>query len=180
MKISINLLPLEVAAHEMKRAKFYKIQAIGVAIILVMIFLTSLTLALRILQSRSVSLNKDRVAKAEQQVTDLKSTQASLLILKSRLTVISQYLGVPSKQTAMYQLIEKLIPSSVTVNALAVDGMGGVSLTVLIPDAETLDNLIDNLTTKETNEGKIGQISIENLNRGRDSLLRMNFKIQQK
>lgn len=180
MKIAINLLPPEVTTHEKKQAKFYKIQAIGVAIILVMTFLTSLTLALRILQGRSISLYKDRVAKAEQQVTDLKSTQASLLLLKSRLTVIGQYLGVPSKQTAMYQLIEKLIPSSVTINALAVESVGGVSLTVLIPDAQTLDNLVDNLTTKEANEGKISQISIENLNKGRDNLFRMNFNIQQK
>lgn len=180
MRIAINLLPPEITTQALKQAKFYKIQAIGVAIILVMTFLTSLTLALRILQSRNMTLYQAKAAKAEQQVSDLKGVQASLLVLKSRLTVISQYLGVLSKQTSMYQLIEKLIPPSVAVNGITVDNTGGVLLTVLVPDSVSLDNLVDNLTTKENNEGKISQISIENLSRGRDNLFRVSFKIQQK
>lgn len=178
MRISINLLPPEIKTQALKQAKFYKIQAIGVAIILVMTFLASLTLALRILQNRNISLHQAKVAQAEQQASDLKGIQASLLVLRSRLTVIGQYLGVLSKQTSMYQLIERLIPSSVAVNGISVDNTGGVSLTVLVPDAVSLDNLVDNLTAKETNEGKISQISIENLSRGKDNLFRISLKIK--
>lgn len=174
------MVPAEVTTREVKQAKFYKIQAAGVTIILVLTFLTSLTLALRILQSKSISLEKARVAQAEQQVSDLKGTQASLLLLKSRLGVIGQYLGVPSKQTSIYQLIERLIPAGSVVNTLAVDANGGMILTLQVPEAENLDNFVNNLTNQETNEGKITQVSIENLSRGRDNIFRVGLKIQQK
>lgn len=178
MQISINLLPTEITLEELKKAKFYKIQAVGVAIILVLTFLTSLTLALRILQSRNITLHKAKVAKAEQRVSELKDTQASLVVLKDRLTAVSQYLGVSSKQTTLYQLIDKLIPSSVAVKGIAVDRTGTVTLTVLVPDSSTLDDLVVSLTDKESNEDKIKQISIENLNRGKESFYRVSFKIK--
>lgn len=180
MKISINLLPPEIATQALKQAKFYKVQAIGLAIILVMIFLASLTLTLRILQGSRISLYKEKMAQAEQQISELKGIQASLLVLRSRLTVISQYLGVSSKSVSMYQLVGKLIPPSVAVNGISVDSTGGVLLTVLIPDIQSLDDLVNNLTTKENNEDKISQISIESFNKGRDNLFRVSLKIQQK
>ena len=55
-KLSINLLPVEFTAEEVKRAKFYKIQTLGVGIILFMIFLASITVSLRILQSHNINL----------------------------------------------------------------------------------------------------------------------------
>ena len=52
MKIAINLLPIEFTEQEVKRAKFIKIQTIGVFVILLMVFLSSLSVALVILQSQ--------------------------------------------------------------------------------------------------------------------------------
>lgn len=178
MQISINLLPPEITTQQLKRAKFYKIQAAGVAVILVLTFLTSLTLALRILQNRSIELSKAKLAQAEQRVSDLKEIQVSLLLLKNRLSVIDQYLGVLSKQNSMYQLIEELVPPSVAINAITVDATGGVLLTVLAPDAVSLDKLVNNLSVKENNEGKVSQVAIDSLNRGKDSFYRVSFKIK--
>lgn len=178
MKIAINLLPPEITTQQLKRAKFYKIQAAGVAIILVLTFLTSLTLAMRILQSRSIELSKAKLAQAEQRVGELKEIQVSLFLLKNRLSAIDQYLGVASKQNSMYQLIERLIPPSVAINAVTVDAAGGVLLTVLVPDAVSLDELVNNLSVKENNEGKISQVAIDSLNRGKDTFFRVSFRIK--
>lgn len=177
MKISINLLPPETIAEELKKAKFYKIQSVGVAIILVLVFLTSLTLALQILQSRNITMVQAQVTKSEQRITALKDTQAALVLLKDRLNVINQYLGVSSKQAAMYKLIDGLIPSSVAVTSVAVDKGGGVSLVAAVPDSGTLDHLISDMTDKETSEGRISQLGIENLSRSRDGLYRISFKV---
>lgn len=178
MKISINLLPPEVMAKELKKVKFYKIQSVGVAVILLMIFLSSLTLALQILQSHNIALYKAKLTQAEEKVSTLKGVQASLFLLQNRLTVINQYLGVSSKQSIAYQLIDKLIPPSVVISAVSVDRSGEVVFSALIPDSTSLNNLINNLTLKESNEGKISQVSLESLNRGRDGLYRISFKIK--
>lgn len=177
MKISINLLPPEFRAEELKRAKFYKIQAIGVVIVLMMTFLTSTTVALRILQSHNIQQIQTRFSKAEQKVLGLKNTQASLMLLQNRLTTINQYLGVSSKQTSMYQLIDKLIPQSVSVNAITVDKSGQAVFTALVSDSQALDNLMTNLTSLETNENKISQVQVESINRGRDGIYRISFKV---
>lgn len=175
-KISINLLPSEIMARELKEAKFYKLQFAGIAIVLVMVFLASLTLALRILQNQSLAAIQATVAEEGQRVSDLKETQASLLLLKNRLNVINQYLGIPSAQSTMYELLEKLIPFSISVNALSIDKGKGVTILATAPDSFALDDLVNNLTNQETNEGKISQISVEALNRGRAGFYRVSFK----
>lgn len=176
-KISINLLPPEIMVQEAKKARFYKIQFAGILVILVMFFLASLVIALRILQSRNITSIQATLAQEEQKVTDLKTTQGSLLLLKDRLNVIDKYFGVPSKQSTLYDLLNKLIPPSVIVNEISIDNAGIIALSATVPDSIVLDRLIVNLTLKEINEGKINNVSVEALNRGRDGYYRISFKL---
>lgn len=176
-KISINLLPPEITAAEKKKSRFLRIQFIGIIVILTMIFFTSLTVALRILQTHNISLIQAKVALAEQQVSDLKDTQVSLFLLKDRLSTIDKFFGVSSKQTAMYQLLDKLIPKNVIINSVNIDRSGSVTLNVLAPDSATLDILITNFTTKDTNEGFITQVLMDSINRGKDGFYRISLKI---
>lgn len=177
-KISINLLPSEVRTKELKKEKFYKIQFIGIMIVLTVVFLTSLTVALRILQSRNMESHKAELTKAENKVVALRDTQVSLVLLKNRLGIIKQYLGIASNQSSMYRLIDELIPTSVAVNTIAVDRSGFVTFQAFTPDAAIVENLINNLSMKESNEGRITQVSIESVSRGRDGIYRLSFKIK--
>lgn len=170
-KISINLLPEEFTQEEVKKTKFYKVQAIGVGIIMVLIFLASLTVALRILQSQNIQSVQAQVSQSEQRVSDLKNRQASLTILKDRLAVISQYAGKSSPQATSLRAIEQFLPSSLVLTSLAVTKTGEVLIVGLVPDVISLDNFITDLTT-------IGPLSIENLTRGRDTLYRISLKIK--
>lgn len=178
MKISINLLPPEVRAEKLKQVKYYKIQTIGIIVILTLVFLTTLTLAMRILQSRNITEAQAKTEETGQRVSDLKTTQASLILLSDRLKVINQHFGVSSKQSEMYKLMDKLIPASVSINAITIGKAGDAVFLALVPDSTSLDNLINSLASKESNEGKISQVSIESLNRGRDSQYRVSFKIK--
>lgn len=180
MRIAINLLPPEIRAQEVKKAKFYKIQFAGVTVILVMVFLSSLTVVLRILQSRNIAEVEANLNQIQQRVSDLKDTEASAFLLKNRLMVINQYLGVSSKQSSMYKLVDKLIPPSVIVNAVNVDKKGDTVFLAVAPDPLSLDILIESLISKESNEDKISNISLESLNRGRDGFYRISFTIKSK
>lgn len=172
-KIAINLLPEDFRAEEVKKTKFYKIQAIGVGIIMVMIFLSSLTVALRILQSQNIEVVQALLSHSEQRVIDLKDRQTSLTILKDRLVAIDQYVGKPSPQATSFRAIEGLLPSSLVVTSLAVTKTGEVLIVGLTSDAISLDNFLADLTT-------VGPLSIENLTRGRDTLYRISLKIKPK
>lgn len=178
--ISINLLPIEFKLEQVKRSKFYKIQLIGVATIFLVIFLSSLTVALRILQSQNISRVQNQITQAESKLSGLKNTQASLLLLKNRLTAINQFLGVPSKQSQIYKLVTDLLPESVSVNSIGVDKDGNVVILAIAKDGNSLDNLINNLTIKEKNGDKISQVSLDGVNRGKDGIYRLSFKIKPK
>lgn len=173
--ISVNLLPPEFIAEDLKKAKFYKIQIIGVAVILGMCFLTSLTVALRILQGNNIRQVQAKVEDSQQRISDLKNTQASLVLLKDRLAAVGSYLGVSSKQTSIYQLLDKLIPADVSINAITIDKSSEVIVVATVADSQSLDDLVENL-----NDDRISQVSIDNLNRGRDGVYRISFKIKPK
>lgn len=179
-KIIVNLLPAEFLAEEGKKAKFFKVQQIGVGIVLLMIFLSSLTVVLRVLQSQNISQIQTRISRAEEEVSELKDKQATLLLLKNRLTTISKFLGKGSKQIEVYALLDKLLTDKVSVSSMSVDSAGNVALVATIADTNTLDNMISTLTNKEANQGKIGAVSIESLNRGRDNLYRLSLKLESK
>lgn len=176
-KVTINLLPEEFRLEELKRAKFYKIQSLGVIAIMSLVFMATLTIALRILQSQSIQQIQAKLTTEESKVVELKSTQASLLLLKNRLTTINQYLGVSSKQVEMYELINKLIPPSVPISSLSIDKEGNILVVTTVSSAA----LIDELTTKIlSSEDKIASMALESLSRGRDGVYRVTFKVKPK
>lgn len=175
MKIAINLLPSEFTQAEVKKAKFYKVQTVGVAVILLMVFLSSLSVALRILQNQNIKNVQTQVSAAQQKISELKDTQESILLLNNRLITISQYLGVLSKQTAMFALLDKLIPPQVFISSISVDKLGNVIILGLVPDSTTLDNLVNNLTVGSS---LIKQVSVDTISRGKDGIYRISLKIE--
>lgn len=179
-KFNIDLLPPEYKTAQLKKGKFYKVQSIGIVIIMLTAFIASSIVALRILQTKQILQVQAQLAEIEQKVTGLKSTQGYLLLLKNRLTAINQYLGVPSRQAQMYVLIEKLLPPVVAISTIAVDKNGEVLVLATSADSGSLDSFIDNLLSSETNEDKVKAVSMENLSRGKDGIYRLSFKIKPK
>lgn len=177
-KITINLLPVEFIAEEIKKNKFVKIQKIGIGIVLLMIFLSFLTLSLRIFQSNNTKSAQITVANAESKVTAFSSKQAQLLLLKDRLVAINQYLGISSKQVDLYNLSASLIPPDVIVNTASVGSEGSVVISAVTTDPISIDRMISDFLNKEKNEGKINQVSLENISRGRDGTYRVSFTVQ--
>lgn len=179
-RISINLLPIEYAAEEIKKAKFYKIQLIGAAAVVAVTFFASLIVALGVLQSKNIKEVEARLGESEEKVLQLKDRQASVFVIKNRLSTINQYLGIPSKQVSIYTLLNQLFPPSIGISSFSVDRSGQALVVGVAADGGSLDALIASLTSNSEAGDKISQISIENLNRGRDGLYRISLKIKTK
>lgn len=177
-KISINLLPAEFSAEQLKRAKFVKIQAIGVSVVLLMIFLSSLTFSLSILQNQSIKAASARVLTTEEKIAGLKGTQASLIFLKNRLDILQKYLGTQSKTVSLYQFFTNQLPSSASADSISVDKEGNMLLLIRFQDIGEFDSLLVNLLDPQKNEGRIKKISIDSFSRGRDGLFRISLKLE--
>lgn len=179
-KFTIDLLPAEFKQAQVSRAKFYKIQSIGIVVIAAVAFVASLVIALRILQNQKTLQLQNRVQAAAQSVSTLKTTQGYLLLLKNRLAIINQYLGTSSKQAKMYNLVEKLLPGAVTLSTISVSRDGGVSILLTSTDGDSLDLFLNRLLSKNTNEDKVREISMDSFSRGRDGIYRLTLNIKPK
>lgn len=179
-KISINLLPVEYTAEEIKKAKFYKIQLIGVAAVIIVTFFASLTVALGVLQNKNIKAVEARLGESEEKVIQFKDRQSSVFVIKNRLATITKYFGVTSKQAAVYSMLNQLLPTGISVSSLVIDRSGEAVVVGVAADGESIDNLIADLTSNTETGDKISHISIENLNRGRDSFYRISLKIKTK
>lgn len=177
-KLSINLLPQEFRLEELKKVKFFKVQSIGVAVILFVALLASISVGLRFLQSQNITKIQEGLTKAEERVLSHKDVQGSLLLLKNRLSAVGKYLEVPTEGVYMYNLISKLVPSTVVINSMSINRNGEILVLAVSPNSADLEKMFDNLTSTETNEGKIKKVSIENLSRGRDGIFRLNFTVE--
>lgn len=176
-RISINLLPQEFISEQIQKTRFYKIQSAGIFVILTMIFLSILVVSLRVLQSSQLNTAGAKASEAEQRVTNLAARQSSLIFLKDRLLSIGQSIGVSSKQAGMYALINELLPQPLSVNQISIGVGGEVLFSATTSNLESIDQLIEDLLDKERNEDKISSVAIEALNRGRDGIYRISFKI---
>lgn len=169
-KISINLLPQEFISEQIKKGKFYKIQAIGVTIVLLMIFLSILTVSLRVLQSGRLNAAKARADEVEKKVSTLAPKQAQLVLLKNRLQAIEGQIGISSKQAEMYNLIRNLLPANLLVNQISVGEGGAVLISALTTNAQDIDRLVEDLSDFN--------VVIDSFNRGRDGIFRVSFKVE--
>lgn len=176
-KLSINLLPAQYTGLQKEYTKFLRVQTISVGIILFLIFLASLTVALGVFQNQQVKSAQANLDNFTSKVSGLKPKEASLAILKNRLSVIDQIISLPSKQRSLYNLVTQLSPPSLTISGVSIDTSGNMLLTVLSPDYSSMDGLLTALMSTSRNEDKIAQVLVENLSRSRDGVYRGSLKI---
>lgn len=175
--MNINLLPLTYKRLQQQNSKFYKIQTVSIILLLSLVFLTSVTIALRFLQSQQIKAAESSLQESSSRVTAFKSKEAALLILKNRLATIDSISAQPSKQRALYNLVNELVPPSLTISFVSVDSSGNMAVSLIAPNFTALDQLLSLLSSKEKNEGRIAKVSLESLSRSRDGLYRASLKV---
>lgn len=177
-KITINLLPSEVFVRQKEKLQFNLIQKISIAILLTLMFLTSLAVTFRILQKQNVSSVQAQTDNLAALVAQGRDKEATLLLLKNKLDTIVKIQADPSKSYEIYSLVANNLPSSVTVTSLSVD-KANVEMSITAPSAESLEELVSVLTEGEIAEN-FSKIEMESLSRAKDGSLRTNLQIIKK
>lgn len=176
-RISINLLPQEFTKLQQQQSKYYKLRLVALGSLILMVFLASTTVALRILQSRSLQTAQFSLQAAQTEVSQFKQTEVSLVVLKDRLNNISQINSASVKQSGMYNLINNLVPPSVLIDSVTVDRSGNTTLSLTGSDASVIDDFISSLVDESKNESKVKSLEVGSFSRSRESLYRVNLKI---
>lgn len=178
--VSLNLLPPEVLRDQIKSKKFYQVQLLGTSTILALVFLSSLTFALGILQTRNIKQVQASLSEAENQVSAYKDVEAKLAIVKNRLNIISQFSNLPSPQRESYEVIVNALPDSVAISSFNVNPSANILVTLASQNSAAVDEVFNKILSGEEEYKFVKRVSIDSLNRGRDGLYRATLKFEVK
>ena len=112
----------------------------------------------------------------EDKVSTFKDKEATLVVLKNRISVISQLINKVNIQSAMFNLVTEKLPTSATITSISVDRARNVLISLLLPNSSALEQTLSNLAGDDVFE-KVNKIDIEGLSIGKDQIYRINLKL---
>ena len=177
--ISINLLPVESTIVQKKVERIKVIQKASVALVLVMVFLSSLVVTFRILQVKSLNNVNSQVIANENRITELRGRESTIVLLKDRLDQIDILIALPSRQKFIYEFILNKIPTNINLSAISVGVNGDLIISATSTDTDTLSEFFTKLTSDEI-FNEIADVSVESLSRSRDGFYRVSLKLTAK
>ena len=173
--ISINLLPTETTTLRKQVAVVKKIRFFSIIFLLMMFFLASLLITLRVFQTQTIGRFQAEAQTSEEQIVLLRERESTLILLKDRLDQIAVIESLPSKPREMYELfMEKL--GTANISSISIDSNGDLSLSASVSDAVGLTNMLTTLTTNE-NFNKITSVNLDSLSRGKDGTYKFSLKL---
>lgn len=175
--ISINLLPKEILLQRQQSTKLNFLIKLSTGLLILLIFLASATLAMRIAQNLEFKKASDSVAYAQERETNLQSREAQLAFLKERLSLIDQFSQKDKKIKEVFNLVVNLIPQDIQISELSVDKSGNMVILLSTNNLLSLEKMIEDLGNKEKNSNLIKKMSMEGLTRGKDGVYRFSLKI---
>lgn len=176
-KLSVNLLPQEILIERIQSSKLSLINNISIALLIVVILLTSATLGLRFTQNLELKAAQDNLVQAENKITSFKDKEVTLLSLKQRVASIQGLIGGDDKIKSIFNLVIFLTPADIQITEATVDKNGAMSLSLSTRNISSLESLILSLGDKEKNSGLIAKVDMDGLSLGRDGLFRFALKI---
>ncbi len=176
-KLMINLLPLEIILDRKQHFKLIFISKVSIIALLILIFFTSSTLALRFSQTFELKRAEEGLVVAESRVSSLKDKEGQAIALKKRLDSISSILGGDSLRKAIFNMVIYLVPPNIQVQEVSVDKNGNISIDMSSSSLPSIQTLIDGLGDKEKNSDLISKVDLDGLSLGRDSVYHFSLKI---
>lgn len=174
--ISINLLPPETLLFIRQSRRLKLISAISMTFFISLIFFTTLTLVLRILQNTKLKQVSGNLQQAQAKISELKDKESYAVVLKTRLSSIEK-LTADSKIVSVFNLISALVPADTALSSFGIDKNGNIKLSASSPSSESLEAFVSNLSSKEKNSGLISKIDLDTLALGKDGSIKYGLKI---
>lgn len=179
-KILVNLLPQEVILERKQSSKLAFLNRLSMVTLIALVFFTSATLTLRIIQSNQLKGAQDDLVLAQTKVTGLKSREDQITALKQRINSIQNIMGGDSKRKELFNLLLNLTPMDVQISDIAIDKAGNTILVINSYSLASIDTFLSNLGSKEKNSDLIGKIDLNGLSITANSIYRLDLKLTPK
>ena len=174
--ISVNLLPKDVILQRRQNSKLSIVNRLSVGLLITLVFFTSATLAVRIMQRTQLQNVQQGLVYAQEKVQNLSGKEEQVIILKNRLDAIGSLMGGDSKRKEVFNTVIHLTPLDLQVIEVLVDKNGIMTISFSGSSLPSIKELLANLSNKE-NGLDPAKINLEGLSLGKDSVYRFTLKI---
>lgn len=174
---SVNLLPPEILLQRRQSSKLSFINTLSIVALIVLVFFTSATFALRLSQNLEFKKIETNFARAEEKVTGFKDQEGQIIMLKERLKNIQTLSAGDLKIKNIFNVIIYLIPPEIQISEISISRNGTVNLTINSSSLDSLNTFFSNLENKEKNSDLVAQIYLDGLSIGRDFVYKLSLKI---
>lgn len=179
-QISVNLLPQEVILQRSQSSKLSKVTKLSFGLLVVLIFFTSATLALRVSQMYQLNQTQQGLARAQERLAGFQNKEGQMVVLKQRLDAIQSLIGTDEGKKSIFNLIVYLTPSDMQISDLTVDRNSNLMVSFSSPSLVAVETLISSLGDTGKNFDLISKVHLEGLSYGKDSVYRFTLKITSK
>lgn len=177
--LSINLLPPENILAGKRDAKILLANRIGLWLFVALIFFTSVTLSLRILQNLKLKQLTGNVAEAQTKVISLKDKEGAAVLLKQRLSLIES-LRTDSNKLALFNLFIGLAPADVVITSTSINRSGDLEVSAIASSLTSVEQLFNGLNNPERTSNLVSRVDLSSFSLGRDGGYRFTVNISSK
>lgn len=177
-KIKINLLPPEIKDKAKKEAKQALINKISVALLGVLILITSSVLAVVIFQAATVNFLNSDIQKEKSRIEGFKEAEVVVTLLKNRIGTINQFSTQRYTQSEVFDLITGLISPGIDFDSFEIGKSSKIAIRGKTDTTSALQTFFNGLTDPKTNEGKITSVTVESLNKNQVGKINFELTVQ--
>lgn len=179
-KVSVNLLPPEILLQRKHDSKLIVANKLSILVLIILIFFTSATIALRLAQNNQLQSSREALASAQNVVTGLGSKEESLLVLKQRLGQIDTLLGEDTKRKSMFNMLVSLTPSDVGISEVSVDKNGAILASFNSFSLPSVETFLEDMTDSQNSSDLIKKIDLEGFSLSKGNVYRFSLRIMPK
>jgi hypothetical protein len=172
----INLLPPEVIAQQKQLSKQNFANRFSVGTLVLLVFITGIVFALRLMQDSSAQQVEDTIAHAQDQIGSLQEREGVLVSLKNKLGSIQTLISGDTKANVFTSVLNQA-PADMKLSLITVEKSGVMLLTLSSPSVASIESFLVSLQDPAKLSFKVTKIDLDSFSKGKDGLYRMNLKV---
>ncbi len=176
MKITINLLPLEVRQSNLADKKKIWIIRSSIGFLTLMVGIAAGLLSLLLFTSYQIKNESKLLDEAKTTVSSYQTQESLNVVLKNRLDNIEKITTAKNSQNTTFNFLIPLIPADIIITDFNISKENLVTLGAETNSADTLDTLFSRLTDPKAHEGKIAKVRMDSFTRS-STLLKFTLQI---
>lgn len=181
--IAINLLPKEILLDRLQSSKLRVINKLSFLILILLIFFTSATLALRISQNSELEIIQAGLVSAQSKVTSLQGKEVRVMLLKQRLKSIQSLSGTDHKIKDIFNLVSYIVQTEaplVEISDFTIDKNGNMQLAIKTSSLSDLEKFFASLGDTNKNAGLVSKVELSGLSYVKGAIYQVDMRIIQK